>query len=360
MNALRSLAEWANVHQAENAQLRQIMRRQRLDFIALLEMVNATSARALDIVSLERYLLRTVSGHCAAGRLAIFRQIAGNDSELTCSIAQGLSNKALTIPKDAPLSRRVFEVNGCFQLKQLPPALQKSVEVRALSEAGLTVGVPLVHQVEGRGTAVLEGFLFLGEKLTHQSYSRSEFEFLESIGKMAAICLRNEHLYRLSIIDGLTGVYSRGYFEAKLSQELQRISPLKNKKATLMMIDVDHFKRVNDTYGHPTGDRVLQALAGVLKDHIREVDLVARYGGEEFAIIFAEVGIEIVREVSRQLAVRGSQSESSRAQRRSAEHHGQLRSRQLSRARAHLPGINSARRRGAVSFEAVWARPGDV
>jgi diguanylate cyclase (GGDEF)-like protein len=172
------------------------------------------------------------------------------------------------------------------------------------------MAVPLLQEVDGKG-AVLEGFLFLSGKLTRKPYRKGDIEYLDILAKMFAICLRNENLYRRSIVDTLTGVSSRGHFDAQLSQEIQRINASGQKGMCLLMLDVDHFKTFNDRYGHQTGDLVLQSLAKVLVEHVRNVDLVARYGGEEFAIILLEVDKAVALEVAQRLlnAVREMQIE---------------------------------------------------
>lgn len=86
-----------------------------------------------------------------------------------------------------------------------------------------------------------------------------------------------------AITDKLTGVYNQGYFKHFLSMEVKR-SQRHNHHLALLMIDIDNFKNINDRYGHPIGDQFLKKVADILKNNIREVDLVARYGGEEFAV----------------------------------------------------------------------------
>jgi two-component system cell cycle response regulator len=97
-------------------------------------------------------------------------------------------------------------------------------------------------------------------------------------------------LYESSVKDSLTGAYNREYFGERLKTELayakRHETPL-----SLLMIDVDHFKKVNDTYGHPAGDAVLVAMVGAVSSTLRGEDVVARYGGEEFAVILR--GIEL-------------------------------------------------------------------
>lgn len=97
-----------------------------------------------------------------------------------------------------------------------------------------------------------------------------------------------KELYRkLSVIDGLTGVYNRRYFDEVLGKEFERVKRY-SRPISLLMIDLDHFKKFNDTYGHPAGDYILKELAKLLSKFVRTVDFVSRYGGEEFMIILFE------------------------------------------------------------------------
>ncbi len=88
----------------------------------------------------------------------------------------------------------------------------------------------------------------------------------------------------LSEIDGLTGVYRRGGFDERLKQEVVRARTFKTTFG-LMLLDIDHFKRLNDRYGHPFGDQVLKRVGEILNASVYDTDFVARYGGEEFAVI---------------------------------------------------------------------------
>jgi diguanylate cyclase (GGDEF)-like protein len=91
-------------------------------------------------------------------------------------------------------------------------------------------------------------------------------------------------LVELSSRDALTGLANRRSFELAIAREIDRVAR-SGEAALLLSLDIDHFKRINDEYGHPAGDRVLRAVAEILAETVRPMDLVARVGGEEFAII---------------------------------------------------------------------------
>ena len=98
---------------------------------------------------------------------------------------------------------------------------------------------------------------------------------------------KNRLLENLANIDGLTEVHNHRYFQEFLEKEINR--SIRNENAlSLLLLDIDHFKRFNDTYGHQTGDFILKELCRVLKQELREYDLLARYGGEEFVVVLPE------------------------------------------------------------------------
>jgi two-component system cell cycle response regulator len=101
----------------------------------------------------------------------------------------------------------------------------------------------------------------------------------------------HEEIYRLTTIDGLTQISNKRFFMETLEREIARAHRYQ-RALSLAMFDLDHFKRINDTYGHLAGDYVLKQMASAVKQKIRREDLFARYGGEEFAIILPEITLE--------------------------------------------------------------------
>jgi diguanylate cyclase (GGDEF)-like protein len=100
----------------------------------------------------------------------------------------------------------------------------------------------------------------------------------------------HEEIYRLKTTDGLTGAYNKRYFEEDLERELFRFFRYK-RPLSLLMIDIDFFKKINDEYGHLAGDRVLTQLGQLVSKNVRREDTFCRYGGEEFAILMPEMEI---------------------------------------------------------------------
>jgi diguanylate cyclase (GGDEF)-like protein len=120
---------------------------------------------------------------------------------------------------------------------------------------------------------------------THTGAFRDDHQrLLESLGLQIAAALQNAHLYELAMVDGLTGLFMRRYFDARIEEEIERSKRYKTPFSVIMM-DVDDFKMLNDEHGHLIGDRVLRAIANVVKGQMRGVDTAARYGGEEIALI---------------------------------------------------------------------------
>ncbi len=139
------------------------------------------------------------------------------------------------------------------------------------------LGVPLFMYGDCDGVVAVQSSKVGAFKAEHQ-------RLLESLALQIAAALQNAHLYELAMVDGLTGLFVRRYFDARIEEEIER-SRRYGTPFSVIMLDVDDFKNLNDTYGHLVGDRVLRAIANVVKGQMRGVDTAARYGGEEIGVI---------------------------------------------------------------------------
>jgi len=136
------------------------------------------------------------------------------------------------------------------------------------------------------------------------AYPERVEQTFEMIARHANIVIDYARLYestkRLSITDGLTKLYNHRFFQDSLKREFARSQRYKSS-LSLALLDIDHFKRFNDTYGHQQGDIVLQELARTLRGQVRNLDVVARYGGEEFAVIMPDATPDVALRVAERL-----------------------------------------------------------
>jgi diguanylate cyclase (GGDEF)-like protein len=132
---------------------------------------------------------------------------------------------------------------------------------------------------------------------------RTVFKFIASNNIEAAY---HDEIYRLTTVDGLTQVFNRRYFEEALERELSRCRRYE-RALSLVMLDIDFFKQINDTFGHLAGDAVLKQAASLIRNRTRREDVLARYGGEEFGLILPEIdlkGAAVMAEKVRKLVER--------------------------------------------------------
>jgi diguanylate cyclase (GGDEF)-like protein len=163
------------------------------------------------------------------------------------------------------------------------PDLSGMEVIRRLKSEMRTMSIPVIFLTGSDSPeAKVKGF-----ELGAVDYVTKPFDPTELRARVRAT-LRTKYLMDLlsqkAMIDGLTGTWNRAYFDERLPAEVS-LSRRTGNQVSLVMLDIDHFKEVNDTYGHPFGDDVLRAVARALGARVRVSDVVCRFGGEEFAII---------------------------------------------------------------------------
>ena len=187
----------------------------------------------------------------------------------------------------------LFPKLGAFDAKQ--HAALFNVPHKELSSAAL---LPLVRQ--GR----IIGCLNLGSTNSRRFVNGSGTDLLERLTAIISICLENtlnvERLKHTGLTDALTAINNRRFFDQRICEEIERARRHENTLSCLF-IDIDFFKKINDTYGHQSGDKVLRNVAALLNEQMRRSDILARYGGEEFAILLCNTDIDAAEEIAERL-----------------------------------------------------------
>lgn len=183
---------------------------------------------------------------------------------------------------------RAWAERGPVLVRALDPVLDSTLD-RLLPEARNVVVLPLTAEGEPLGALAVERGGLFGVKLPVRAVT-----MLNQFSTNAALAVHNARLMleveRLAKEDSLTGLANRRVFEEVLAREVSR-SRRNHQPLSLVVFDVDHFKRVNDTLGHQAGDDVLRQVAAVLAGAARDIDLVARYGGEEFTVVLPDCSL---------------------------------------------------------------------
>ncbi|MHC4780583.1 MAG: sensor domain-containing diguanylate cyclase [Planctomycetota bacterium] len=295
-----SLLEWAEGISSTLETLQREVKKQRIDFSTIIEIANQINAKGLDLTRIESYTTSMIRGQFGVMRILIMRQESFDNPVIS-----------VTSPREGKIPLDPFSVDGPFAqhlIQVAKPLMREEYEAFAmgfpeygqLAAAGIELMVPLVHATSEADKA-LKGLLCLGPKIGNRTFGEEDKELAQVLSDMVAVALHNAQLYHRSIVDGLTQVYSRGHFDVHLVQEVARAKRFLQKEekeakpdaktnrfVSLVMVDIDHFKEFNDTYGHQVGDAVLRSVAKTLYDCVRTMDIVARYGGEEFALVFPE------------------------------------------------------------------------
>jgi diguanylate cyclase (GGDEF)-like protein len=156
------------------------------------------------------------------------------------------------------------------------------------------------------------GVLMVTSDDPHRIWQDNEIMLLRTVADQVAVAVNHARLYQQmehqALTDSLTGCFNRRFFEIQLERDLHLATRMR-QPVSLILLDIDHFKRVNDAHGHDAGDAALRILAAALREEVRGVDTATRYGGEEFAIILPQAGPEGALGVAERLRSRIERTE---------------------------------------------------
>lgn len=200
-------------------------------------------------------------------------------------------------PGEITLTASVLEIGRPLAIEDVFHTPYMSPRIAAQFPTRSMLGLPLLVRGQKLGAALVS---------FHQAHQFTPLELAqgEQAAHQIALALSRvkllEHIHHLSLTDELTGLANRRHLLHVVDQEILRATRFQNPFAVLLL-DIDHFKRVNDTWGHPVGDRVLQLVAQTCRAQLRDVDLIARYGGEEFFVLLPETILEGALSVAERL-----------------------------------------------------------
>lgn len=164
-------------------------------------------------------------------------------------------------------------------------------------EIGSVLMLPLIYEKD------ILGLLVITSEKT-DAFNSYQAGILSVLGNQASISMANARFHaeieKIAITDGLTGLFNHRHFQERLLQEFKRHERFA-EPMSLLLIDIDFFKKVNDTYGHPVGDSVLKGVANIILKTIRNIDIAARYGGEEFAVVLIGTDVNGAKNMAERL-----------------------------------------------------------
>jgi diguanylate cyclase (GGDEF)-like protein len=294
----------ASVVQLCTAHTRHITSRQRVmamskhDLFSVLNILKAISAkrRAHDILYV---FVESIARVVPMNRCSVVRVWGGDDSGQVLASHEDkmVSDLPIELAKYPEIIKALDEGQKVIVSDVAKDALTQP-HLSDLSQAGISsiLVIPIVLYDNSVGSLLLRGSRSDGP------FSSREISFCEIVAEAAANALEKAHLFEsiqkaneglefLAVTDGLTGLYNHRYFRDRLADEFERATRYKLPLSCLIL-DVDNFKRINDTFGHLRGDSILKEIAGRVVRTVRKADIVARYGGEEIVVIMPQTNAD--------------------------------------------------------------------
>jgi diguanylate cyclase (GGDEF)-like protein len=202
-------------------------------------------------------------------------------------------NQIYAIPENHDLIHFFSDEYNCYTPDELR---KKKVSLEGL-DAIIKLELSLLIPLKAKGH--INGIIILGERIGDGAFDEYEKEYIISIATMVSIAINNAFLFEMTTTDMMTKLKMKHYLYTIMLERLE--AARKSRGFSIIMMDLDYFKNINDTYGHTCGDIVLQHVAQVILNNIRTADIAARYGGEEFVILVSKPGKKLVLEIAERI-----------------------------------------------------------
>jgi diguanylate cyclase (GGDEF)-like protein len=233
-----------------------------------------TSIEDIMAFTIDRVLQQFIPNHL----LVIIEPLRGGDLRQYCYV--NLKPSLQTLSSEAYAALKEHFIASPYPVDYSSLSLDKGV-AEMLSAFDPEIVVPLLG-IEGA-----YGIALIGRKVLGARYTELERMYVDKLTRFISIAIQNNLHHESAITDAKTGLYNHAYFTQRLEQEIAHVKR-HGAKAGLVMLDVDHFKNFNDTWGHLAGDEVLNSLARTLRRTVRSEDVASRFGGEEFCALIIE------------------------------------------------------------------------
>lgn len=265
------------------------------DLEQLLEISKALNSQ-IGFAKLIDSILYTIMAQMSTPDVAIFTRNSFDDDDFAlnrCYYGFGFAiEERFVINMNNPFLQYLdISTQAYFDVEEIREKFSEDEKVSRLLDLEPSLFVPL------KAKNKLEGFFIIGRRyISNKTYTDHEYEMLVGIATFAGIAINNSQLLEMSTTDLMTHLKQKHYFFTVLQEKIESLR--KSEHLSVLMIDIDFFKKINDTYGHDGGDVILTSVAQMIKSCVRNSDVVARYGGEEFVVALFGMGIEGAKRVA--------------------------------------------------------------
>jgi diguanylate cyclase (GGDEF)-like protein len=259
-------------------------KKQILDLHSMLEIGKTLNAASLSLKNVLDIVILTCYGHFHSQDACML--LSMEEDEKTYLVGE-IDEKNISIELTHSFETYIRKNERAIHIDEVKEQSDLRNAYKLLVENGFRLIVPLRFKDRINGLLCLQR----KEEEFGPEYTEDEKRYINIIAGFASVAIENARLYEMATLDRKTKLYNHGFFANRLTQEIERADRY-NTDLTLMMLDLDHFKKVNDTYGHVVGDEVLIEIARTIKHQVRGFDIPARFGGEEFTVILPETDSE--------------------------------------------------------------------